>query len=159
MPHSSRCALSIVQHTQNPWPSLALDSDTACPGKVVYTAAAVLIEHSGHITWLLTHCRAIAGTTESNYMTWAKQNDQPVRSITLPSINNTKAFWVGEPDAENVVIFCGEHGEYSEMKPSWSICFSEFNTFHDPLCRISNIYASLARLYKVDMYMTIRVCN
>jgi hypothetical protein len=51
-------------------------------------------------------------------LAWAKQNGQPVRTITLPSIDNTKAFWVGEPDAENVVIFCGEHDEYPETKHS-----------------------------------------
>jgi hypothetical protein len=51
-------------------------------------------------------------------LAWAKQNGQPVRTIALPSIDNTKAFWVGDPDAENVVIFCSEHDEYSEMKHS-----------------------------------------
>ncbi|KAF2716878.1 alpha/beta-hydrolase [Polychaeton citri CBS 116435] len=46
----------------------------------------------------------IAGTTETNYLAWTKQRQLPARSVELPD-EHTKAFWFGEPDADNLILY------------------------------------------------------
>ncbi len=52
---------------------------------------------------LMSH-RSIAGTTESNYLAYTKSQHLTPQSVNLPGLD-TKAFWIGSPDAESVVIF------------------------------------------------------
>ncbi|KAK9368708.1 Alpha/Beta hydrolase protein [Lipomyces kononenkoae] len=46
----------------------------------------------------------IAGSTESNYIAWTKEQKIPARSIQLSHLN-TKAFWIGDDQADTVVLY------------------------------------------------------
>ncbi|KAK9482652.1 Alpha/Beta hydrolase protein [Lipomyces starkeyi] len=46
----------------------------------------------------------IAGTTESNYIAWTRAQKIPVQSIQISQLN-TKAFWIGDDQADNVVLY------------------------------------------------------
>lgn len=53
---------------------------------------------------LTTASRSIAGSTESNYLAWTKAKNITPRSIDIPGFD-TKAFWLGSPNADDVVIY------------------------------------------------------
>ena len=55
-------------------------------------------------TQALTSRRFVTGTTESNYIAWTKSQHLTPRSVNLPGLD-TNAFWIGSPDADNVVIY------------------------------------------------------
>ncbi|KAK9384234.1 Alpha/Beta hydrolase protein [Lipomyces mesembrius] len=46
----------------------------------------------------------IAGSTESNYIAWTRAQKIPVQSIQIPHLN-TKAFWIGDDQADTVVLY------------------------------------------------------
>ncbi|KAK9235890.1 Alpha/Beta hydrolase protein [Lipomyces kononenkoae] len=46
----------------------------------------------------------IAGSTESNYIVWARAQKTPVQSIQISHLN-TKAFWIGDDQADTVVLY------------------------------------------------------
>ncbi|KAK9349899.1 Alpha/Beta hydrolase protein [Lipomyces doorenjongii] len=46
----------------------------------------------------------IAGSTELNYIAWTRAQKLPVRSIEISHLN-TKAFWIGDDQADTVVLY------------------------------------------------------
>lgn len=46
--------------------------------------------------------RYLTGTTETNYDAWVKSQDFEPRKVQL---SNTKAFWIGDAEAEDVVLY------------------------------------------------------
>ena len=48
--------------------------------------------------------RFITGSTESNYIAWTSAQKIPFQSIEISHLN-TKAFWIGDAQADNVVLY------------------------------------------------------
>ncbi|KAK9234217.1 hypothetical protein V1525DRAFT_439247 [Lipomyces kononenkoae] len=48
----------------------------------------------------------IAGSTQSNYIAWTRAQNIPVQSIQISHLN-TKAFWIGDDQADTVLYFHG----------------------------------------------------
>ena len=53
---------------------------------------------------MLRFGRSITGTSESNYLAWCKEKHLTPRIVNLTDID-TRVFWLGEPDAEHVLIY------------------------------------------------------
>jgi len=91
------------EHPKDVQSLCALNSVPQGPGSTVTKAATVRLCRFNGVS-NAEFGRSIAGTSESNYLAWCKAKHLTPRTVNLTDID-TKAFWLGDADAENVVIY------------------------------------------------------